>query len=297
MLRSVLNVSWGMSGFAGTTMERLWTPWRLRYVAGDVRHEGCVFCAKPAAGDDVEHLILYRGERAYLIMNLFPYNTGHVMVVPFQHAAELSELDPAYLVHGPWGLWPQDEPYLNLRELREYFLRLPQLPFLEQDEVLKNAILQGIRIHLFELGVKGSDGFTQVWDASRPPGTEQVFFGEAYVLARPGKLPRPGSEPGHSTDTNENEDLDQDEPVSPPNNGSDKKTVKTKVRVTLEQLELSRIPTLVDLAKSLRDAGGTVQLRVEIEATSPKGLDEGVLNTSAKEILDQHGLKYEWHEE
>ncbi|MCM8750439.1 NUDIX domain-containing protein [Thermomicrobiaceae bacterium CFH 74404] len=95
MLRSVLNVSWGMSGFAGTTMERLWTPWRLRYVAGDVRHEGCIFCAKPAAGDDVEHLILYRGERAYLIMNLFPYNTGHVMVVPFQHAAELSELDPA----------------------------------------------------------------------------------------------------------------------------------------------------------------------------------------------------------
>ncbi|GIW28837.1 MAG: hypothetical protein KatS3mg070_2200 [Meiothermus sp.] len=209
----------------------------------------------------------------------------------------LNKLDPAYLVHGPWGLWPQDEPYLNLRELREYFLRLPQLPFLEQDEVLKNAILQGIRIHLFELGVKGNDGFTQVWDASRPPGTEQVFFGEAYVLARPGKLPRPGSEPGHSTDTNENEDLDQDEPVSPPNNGSDKKTVKTKVRVTLEQLELSRIPTLVDLAKSLRDAGGTVQLRVEIEATSPKGLDEGVLNTSAKEILDQHGLKYEWHEE
>lgn len=95
MLRSVLNVSWGMSGFAGTTMERLWTPWRLRYVAGDVRHEGCIFCAKPAAGDDVEHLILYRGETAYLIMNLFPYNTGHVMVVPFQHAAELSELDPA----------------------------------------------------------------------------------------------------------------------------------------------------------------------------------------------------------
>lgn len=95
MLRSVLNVSRGVSGFAGTTMERLWTPWRLRYVAGDVRHEGCIFCTKPAAGDDIEHLILYRGEAAYLIMNLFPYNTGHVMVVPFRHAAELSELDPA----------------------------------------------------------------------------------------------------------------------------------------------------------------------------------------------------------
>lgn len=76
-------------------MERLWTPWRLRYVAGDVHHEGCIFCTKPAAGDDVENLILYRGEAAYLIMNLFPYNTGHVMVVPFAHVAELNELDPA----------------------------------------------------------------------------------------------------------------------------------------------------------------------------------------------------------
>jgi ATP adenylyltransferase len=76
-------------------MERLWTPWRLRYVAGEVRHQGCIFCTRPAAGDDVENLILYRGERAYLIMNLFPYNTGHVMAVPFAHAGELSELDPA----------------------------------------------------------------------------------------------------------------------------------------------------------------------------------------------------------
>lgn len=76
-------------------MERLWAPWRLQYVVGDVRHAGCIFCSKPAAGDDIEHLILYRGETAYVIMNLFPYNTGHVMVVPFQHAADLTELDPA----------------------------------------------------------------------------------------------------------------------------------------------------------------------------------------------------------
>jgi len=76
-------------------MERLWAPWRLRYVAGEVRHQGCIFCTRPAAGDDVENLILYRGERAYLIMNLFPYNTGHVMAVPFAHVGELSQLDPA----------------------------------------------------------------------------------------------------------------------------------------------------------------------------------------------------------
>ncbi len=74
-------------------MERLWAPWRLRYVEGEVRHRGCIFCEKPAVGDDVRELILLRGKRAYLIMNLFPYNTGHTMAVPFQHVADLAELD------------------------------------------------------------------------------------------------------------------------------------------------------------------------------------------------------------
>jgi len=74
-------------------MERLWAPWRLRYVEGSVRHRGCIFCEKPEAGDDVGELILLRGQRAYLIMNLYPYNTGHVMAVPFQHAADVAELE------------------------------------------------------------------------------------------------------------------------------------------------------------------------------------------------------------
>lgn len=76
-------------------MERLWAPWRLRYVEGDVRHQGCIFCTKPATGDDVAELILLRGRFAYLIMNLFPYNTGHAMAVPFAHVADLAELDQA----------------------------------------------------------------------------------------------------------------------------------------------------------------------------------------------------------
>ncbi len=208
-----------------------------------------------------------------------------------------SQLDPAYLVQGPWRLWPEDEPYLNLRDLREYFLRLPELPFLENEDVLKNAILQGMRIHLFELGVKGNEGFAQVWNSSQPPRADQIFFGEAYVLARPGALPRPEPGPVPPPGPNGNGGTNPIEPIPTPKNGSAKKTAKTKVRVTLEQLELSRIPALVDLAKALRDAGGSVHLRVEIEATNPNGLDEGVLNTSARELLDQYGLKYEWHEE
>ena len=56
------------------------------------RDKGCIFCTKPAAGDDRENLILYRGEKAYVIMNLYPYNTGHVMVAPYRHTGDLEEL-------------------------------------------------------------------------------------------------------------------------------------------------------------------------------------------------------------
>jgi ATP adenylyltransferase len=51
--------------------------------------QGCIFCTKPAAGDDREQLILYRGELCFVMMNLFPYNNGHLMVAPFRHTADL----------------------------------------------------------------------------------------------------------------------------------------------------------------------------------------------------------------
>jgi ATP adenylyltransferase len=75
-------------------MERLWRPWRMNYVNNieSIRDDGCIFCTKPEAGDDREALILHRGAAAYIIMNLYPYNTGHVMVAPFRHIAELEAL-------------------------------------------------------------------------------------------------------------------------------------------------------------------------------------------------------------
>ena len=76
-------------------MERLWRPWRIAYVRDidDIRDEGCIFCTKPAAGDDEASYILHRGEKAFAIMNIFPYNTGHVMVSPYRHVGELQDLD------------------------------------------------------------------------------------------------------------------------------------------------------------------------------------------------------------
>ena len=76
-------------------MQRLWAPWRMRYVGGEARDSNCIFCTKQAASSDTENLILYRGEDAFVIMNLYPYNTGHVMLVPYQHIADLDVLDPA----------------------------------------------------------------------------------------------------------------------------------------------------------------------------------------------------------
>lgn len=83
-------------GDAGATMtdgeERLWTPWRMRYIGGDAKEEGCIFCNRLHAGNDVASLILQRGAHAFVIMNLFPYNTGHVMIVPDEHVADLNDL-------------------------------------------------------------------------------------------------------------------------------------------------------------------------------------------------------------
>jgi ATP adenylyltransferase len=67
--------------------EWLWTPWRMRYVAGEDPVEGCIFCNRLGEEDDVQSLILHRGEHAFVIMNLYPYNTGHLMIVPNAHVA------------------------------------------------------------------------------------------------------------------------------------------------------------------------------------------------------------------
>ena len=74
-------------------MERLWTPWRLGYVTAASRvTPDCIFCAAVAAGES-DPLVVHRAERSFVILNKFPYNNGHLMVVPRRHAARLAELD------------------------------------------------------------------------------------------------------------------------------------------------------------------------------------------------------------
>jgi ATP adenylyltransferase len=75
--------------------QRIWAPWRMEYVkdASKDNEDECIFCAKPAAGDDEASLIVHRGEGCFVILNKYPYTNGHLMIAPFQHLATLQELD------------------------------------------------------------------------------------------------------------------------------------------------------------------------------------------------------------
>ena len=74
--------------------QRIWAPWRLAYVmdASKDVEQGCIFCTKPAEGDDEANLIVHRGERCFVMLNLFPYTNGHLMVAPHEHVGALPEL-------------------------------------------------------------------------------------------------------------------------------------------------------------------------------------------------------------
>jgi ATP adenylyltransferase len=75
-------------------MERLWSPWRLEYVTGDKKPAtGCIFCEAPRPPDP-DSLIVFQGTACYVILNKFPYNNGHLMVVPHRHVDTLTALPP-----------------------------------------------------------------------------------------------------------------------------------------------------------------------------------------------------------
>jgi ATP adenylyltransferase len=72
-------------------MERIWAPWRVQYITAN-KQEGCIFCDKPGQDLDEQNMILSKGEHAFIMMNAFPYNNGHLMVAPYRHVADVSEL-------------------------------------------------------------------------------------------------------------------------------------------------------------------------------------------------------------
>ena len=76
-------------------MDYLWSPWRYRYVTGADPQVGCVFCRKLDENKDEENFIVYRGLNNFVLLNLYPYTSGHVMIAPYRHIGELSQADDA----------------------------------------------------------------------------------------------------------------------------------------------------------------------------------------------------------
>lgn len=76
-------------------MDHLWSPWRMAYILGQTTESGCVFCNAATAQDGVDNLVVWRGTHAFVMLNRYPYTSGHLMVVPYAHQPALSSLNPA----------------------------------------------------------------------------------------------------------------------------------------------------------------------------------------------------------
>ena len=93
-------------------MDRIYTPWRYAYVSQADKVAGCVFCDLPKEKDDRKSLIVHRGEHCYIVLNAFPYTSGHVMVLPFAHLDTLEHL-PAPAAHEMMTLTQRMESVLR----------------------------------------------------------------------------------------------------------------------------------------------------------------------------------------
>ena len=125
-------------------MEQLWAPWRLEYVQHADEQDGCVFC-RAAEGDDEEQLVVHRGERAFVLLNRFPYASGHVMVAPYRHGSA--------------------------------FDTLAEVEAVEVHRLAVEAI-EALR------AVYGPEGFNVGWNLGRIAGAGIVDHGHAHVVPR-----------------------------------------------------------------------------------------------------------------
>ena len=76
-------------------MDHLWTPWRSTYIRSKKDNANCIFCVAAASTNDSETLVVHRAELTFVILNRYPYTSGHLMIAPYEHASRLQALAPA----------------------------------------------------------------------------------------------------------------------------------------------------------------------------------------------------------
>jgi len=81
-------------------MDRMWAPWRMAYILSEAeeKEKGCIFCTFPAEDNDHKNLIIHRSKYCFVILNKYPYNNAHIMVVPYSHVSDILELNDEELL-------------------------------------------------------------------------------------------------------------------------------------------------------------------------------------------------------
>lgn len=158
----------------------MWSPWRMSYVSAEKEHgfEGpsCVFCSLPAQEDDERTYILYRGARAYVIMNLYPYNNGHLMVVPYAHVDTIAALDGETL-NEVMGLAQRSQAVLA-EAMRPQGFNLG----MNQGRAAGAGIADHVHMHLLPRWIGDTNFMPALGDVRVMP----QHLDETYQLLRPG---------------------------------------------------------------------------------------------------------------
>jgi ATP adenylyltransferase len=74
-------------------MDKIWAPWRREYIFQKDKEKGCILCNRANRDNDKEDYILFRGKYVFIIMNIYPYNNGHLMVAPYKHTASIEDIN------------------------------------------------------------------------------------------------------------------------------------------------------------------------------------------------------------
>lgn len=75
-------------------MKRLWSPWRMEYIQTSTPKDECPFCSALTSSTPSDHFLVHKGEKAFVILNRYPYTTGHVLILPLEHRENMRELEP-----------------------------------------------------------------------------------------------------------------------------------------------------------------------------------------------------------
>lgn len=158
----------------------MWATWRMPYIASgkEPRETAptCPFCELPAQGDDTRALILHRGERVFVIMNLYPYNNGHLMTVPYVHVASLEDLDEPTLAE--MMVATRRAQSVVARAMRPQGFNLG----MNQGSAAGAGIADHVHMHLVPRWVGDTNFMPAVGNTRVMP----QHLGETYDLLRPG---------------------------------------------------------------------------------------------------------------